>query len=80
MLLDSSNQIFASDSSNNSTQTQTGVHQIGNYVSAQGHGTSGNVNGCPALDPKCPTECSAIDSQGCVRCSCPPGKPLIDRC
>nr|XP_022305695.1 mucin-5AC-like isoform X2 [Crassostrea virginica] len=62
-----------SHSSNNSTQTQTGVHQIGNYVSAQGHGTSGNVNGCPALDPKCPTECSAIDSQGCVRCSCPPG-------
>ncbi|XP_062615040.1 mucin-5AC-like [Saccostrea cucullata] len=57
-----------SHSSNN--KTQTGVHQIGNYVNTQGQSLAGNGNGCPAIDPKCPAQCTSVDSQGCVRCTC----------
>lgn len=58
------------DSNNNSSQAQSGVQQIGNYVNVQGQGSAGNGNGCPSLDPKCPAQCTSTDDRGCIRCTC----------
>lgn len=61
---------IVADSSNNSSQAQTGVQQTGHYVNIQGQGSAGNGNGCPSLDPNCPAQCTTPDDSGCIRCTC----------
>ena len=34
-------------------------------------GSSGNSNSCPPFDTSCKVECAAIDTMGCLTCSCP---------